>query len=288
MLLAFVAALLGVAFVEGHYARIADRMFRPPRKPVTAADAERARAAFPEVEEVSFRSSDGLLLRGYYVPSHNGAAIILGHGFENNRMQLLPEAVILERQGYGALMMDWRAHGASEGDVSTWGDREQDDVRAAVDFLASRSDVHAGAIGALGFSVGASAVAMAAAADPRIKAVVLEAVFTSFDEEMTRKMGSKGFLSLWPTWAVARLRGVHAERLRPVDSVPGIAPRPVLFVTGTADEDTPPEVVERVFARAAEPKQLLVVHTGHGGYAAAEPERYEKALVGFFDSTLLR
>lgn len=288
MLLPLVLAALGLALVELHYARMTDGLLRPPRRPVTPADLEHARAVLPSLEEVSFRSRDGLLLRAYYVPSRNGATVVMGHGLEQNGMALVPEAVILARHGYGSLLLDWRAHGASEGDVCTWGDREQDDVRAAVDYLAARPDASKDRIGALGFSVGANAVAEAAAADDRLKAVVLEAVYTSFDDELTHKMGARGLLSLAPARAVVRLRGIRPERIRPIDHVRAIAPRPILFVTGSREDNTLPEVVQRVFDSAGEPKQLLVLNAGHGGYAEAEPERYESALVGFLDAALLR
>ena len=48
-----------------------------------------------------------------------------------------------------------------------------DDVRAAVSFLAGRPEVRPGAIGVAGASLGASLGALAAAADPRVRALAL-------------------------------------------------------------------------------------------------------------------
>jgi dienelactone hydrolase len=47
------------------------------------------------------------------------------------------------------------------------------DVRAAVAYLTSRPDVHSGSIGVVGASLGASLAALAAAADPGVRALVL-------------------------------------------------------------------------------------------------------------------
>jgi hypothetical protein len=45
-----------------------------------------------EYEDVSLRTADGVVLRGWYIPSHNRAALVLLHGFGGNRSQLLPYA----------------------------------------------------------------------------------------------------------------------------------------------------------------------------------------------------
>jgi alpha-beta hydrolase superfamily lysophospholipase len=282
-------ALAALAAVEIHYVLGTARLFRPARLPVTDADKARVRAAFPDVEDVSFRSPDGLLLRGFYVPSKNGAVVVLGHGLAANRMRFFPDVEMLSRHGYGALFFDWRAHGESEGDVSTWSDREQGDLRAAIDFVSARPDVTGGRVAALGFSIGASTVAVEAAADPRVRAVILEAVWTSFEEEIYDKMNRRGPLSLWPALATVRHFGVDARNIRPIDHVAAIAPRPVLFVTGSLDDDTPVPVVRRVYDAAGSPKDLWVVEgADHGGYQRVDPAGCERVIVGFLDKALLR
>ena len=260
------------------------RLFRPLRVPITDGDRLAARDCLPDVEEISFRTKDGLVLRGFYAPSRNGAIVVMGHGLGENRMRFLPVAEILARHGYGSLFFDWRAHGDSEGHTSTWGDSEQRDFAAAVDFAGHRADVAPGRIAGLGFSIGASTVALEATADPRVRAVILEAVYTSLDDEMRDKMGKRRMLSLWPTQLAARYAGVDFGRVRPIDHVGQIGPRPILFIAGTADSDTSLAVVRRVYDAAAEPKQLwLVEGADHGGCRALAPANYERAVVGFLD-----
>src|SRR4051812_26295097 len=84
----------------------------PARQPVPGL------AALPDgskLEPVSFRATDGLLLRGWYVTPRNGAVIVVLHGWSSNRAGMVPEAEMLTRAGFGVLMFDWRAHGQSEG-----------------------------------------------------------------------------------------------------------------------------------------------------------------------------
>jgi alpha-beta hydrolase superfamily lysophospholipase len=279
--------VLAVAVVEGHYASGAASVFHPKRKAVTGDDKARAREALPGLEEVSFRTADGLLLRGFYAPSRNGASVVMGHGVGSNRMQLLDEAQILARHGYGSLMFDFRAHGESEGDLSTWGDREQGDFAAAVDFASARGDVTDRRIAALAFSMGGYALALEAAGDPRVRAVILEATYPEFDSEFRELMGRRGFVSLWPSLATARYYGIPVEGIRPIDHVAAIAPRPLLIVVGSNDPDAPLPQVRRLFDAAAEPKKLYIVKGAeHGGYARAAPEEYEHVLAGFLDAAL--
>ena len=63
------------------------------------------------------RTSDGVKLAGWYVPSRNGAAVIAFPG----RSGPLEHARMLARHGYGVLMLDMRGQGESEGDPNAFG-----------------------------------------------------------------------------------------------------------------------------------------------------------------------
>jgi len=93
--------------------------------------------------ELTFKSRDGLTLFGRFIPSRNHATILLIHplGSLNNNMLIYAE--FLANAGYGVFMIDLRAHGSSDGDTSTYGLREADDVAGAVDYLLTRLDVNA-------------------------------------------------------------------------------------------------------------------------------------------------
>jgi dipeptidyl aminopeptidase/acylaminoacyl peptidase len=127
-----------------------------------------------DYEDVSFTTADGVALSGWYIPSQNGAAVIMLHGDGANRAQMLPRAELLARHGYGVLLYDLRAHGKSAGDVRALGWLDADDVPAALVFLQSRDDVDPERIGILGFSLGGQIALRAAAAMDDIKAVVGE------------------------------------------------------------------------------------------------------------------
>ncbi len=279
-------------FVGASLARTAKRAAADVAPVKHAIPAEARADAFRRVSDlrdVSFRTSDGLTLRGWYSPGTRGAVVILVHGGEGDRTQLFPTAVVLARHGYGFLAYDSRASGESDGDMVTWGDRERRDVTAALDFVTTRPEIDPRRVGVLGFSIGASAVALVAARDARARAVILSPVWTSLHDEMGARAGRLGPLSVAVALAVLRRKGIDVDAIRPIDHVGEIAPRPVFFITGTGDADTPVSMVRRVFDAAGEPKSLWVVPGArHGKYLEAAPEEYERRIIAFLDGALPR
>src|SRR4051794_8832146 len=120
-------------------------------------------------ENVSFTTSDGLRLRGWYVPSRNGAAVIAFPGRKGSQKP----ARFLAAHGYGVLLFDRRGEGESEGDPNAWGWNGYRDVDAAVAFLRRRPDVR-GRIGGIGLSVGGEMMLEAASRSHGLDAVVSE------------------------------------------------------------------------------------------------------------------
>lgn len=258
-----------------------ERYFHYPRP-----RAERP-ADLAQAEDVELETADGLRLRGWYLASRNGAAVVLAHGLGQTRAALLPEARILAGAGYGVLLLDLRAHGESEGDSSTWGDRERHDVRAGLAFLRARPDVDAGRVGALGFSIGSAAAAEVAAEDARVAATVLLSPFNTLWLAAAYDYRRFGVLTqtaaLVPFW----WRGVALDEVRTIDALERLRTRPLLIVAGGQESGQP--LFDVLFARAGPDVQTWrIPHAGHGGFAAAEPEAYPRRLRAFFDAALLR
>ena len=102
-------------------------------------------------EDVTLKTSDGLELEGWYVPSTNGAAVIVFPG----RKRSQHHARMLVEHGYGVLLFDRRGEGASEGEgnMSGWGGER--DIFAAIDFLErGRTSTRTGSAGSASPSAG--------------------------------------------------------------------------------------------------------------------------------------
>jgi uncharacterized protein len=240
-------------------------------------------------ENVSFRTSDGLRLQGWYVPSRNGAAVISFPGRNGPQRQ----ARMLARHGYGVLLFDRRGEGRSEGQPNAWGWSGDRDVFAAIDWLRRRPDVDPRRIGGIGLSVGGEMMLEAAAKDRRLAAVVSEgAGARAFSDEMDHDVDP---LEHWlgvPTYAMRTAAvSIFANQTPPhkLKSLVGrIAPRPLMLIA--APNSANGEDLNRGFYRAAgEPKALWEIpESKHVGGIVARPAEYERRVVGFFDRALRR
>jgi len=246
-------------------------------------------------EDVSFKSSDGLALRGWFIPPRaesGNAVIIYVHGLGANREQHLPEAALLARSGYGALLFDLRHHGESEGNVSTMGHREVEDVRGAIAYLLTRVDVDPARIGVMGHSLGGGIAIRAAARVPEIRAVIAASAFSSLEENIADGVQALTGLPSFPFAPLVIFWGEREANLRladvrPIDDIAQISPRAVLLIHGARDGVVPVENAYRLFAAARAPKALhIIANAAHAGLMDANPGEYEKQVAGFWKQYL--
>ena len=142
-------------------------------------------------EDVSFTTSDGLRLEGWFVPSQNGATVIVVPGRSGPQKQ----ARMLVRNGYGVLLFDRRGEGVSDGDPNMYGWGGERDLHAAAAYLRSRPDVDPERIGAIGLSVGGEMLIHAAAHSDAFKAVVSEGASGQSVRDELANPGTGGRLS---------------------------------------------------------------------------------------------
>src|SRR3989475_4210493 len=131
-------------------------------------------ASFPGRPEVlEFEVPGGLGKReGWFFPGFRGApTIILCHGYESSRGELLTLVSALQDHQYNVFVFDFAAHGGNVG-ITTFGYREVEEVRAAIDVLAARNDVDPARFGVWGYNLGAYAGLREAENERRIRALV--------------------------------------------------------------------------------------------------------------------
>jgi uncharacterized protein len=251
------------------------------RAPVESVDLGRA------YQRVSFTTSDGLRLAGWYVPSRNRAAVIVSPG----RTGPVAHARLLARHGYGVLLFDRRGEGQSEGDFNVYGWGGDADLKAALDFLSRRADVDPGRIGGLGLSVGGEMMLETAAEDPRMRAVVSEgasvrSLAEHWDDPDVGAVRKPFTPLVAQTLAVTVLanQGPPPSLMSLVDDV---SPRSLLLIRGLDGQAA--EVLNRAFYDTARPPKALweVPGAGHTAALSAQPQQYERRVVGFFDRSLL-
>ncbi len=139
-------------------------------------------------------------------------------------------------------------------------------------------------VAVFGSSQGGASVLLAAAADPRIDAVIAENPFTSIhalimDNSMEPRL-PRPLLAAISYLTRLRLGALGAPD--PVEVVDRIAPRPLLLMHGDADRVIPLRHSQQLFERAGEPKQFWVAEGAH--HAAlfnAHPDEWAARVLGF-------
>jgi uncharacterized protein len=234
------------------------------------------------------------------------------------------QARMLEEMGYAALRFDFRCCGESEGERAQVRCFDQvADTKNALSFLATRPEIDAARIGVIGHSFGAAVAVYTAGIDSRVACVVSScgwgdgerkfrgqhptpeawARFTGLLEEGRKQKAETG-KSKW----ISRFDAVPIpEHLRknlspkaimeiPVetarsmynfradDVVADIAPRPILFLHTANDTITPTEQSIRMFEKAGQPAELiLVTGTSHFPLAEKDAPRTKAIIKGWLD-----
>lgn len=243
-------------------------------------------------EEVTFLSrADSITLRGWFLPVQSSErAIIMVHGSEGNRADtsvgMLNIAAGLVQHGYSILMFDLRGHGESDGNRMSAGYYERRDLLGAVDYIKEQGFED---IGVLGFSMGAATALMAAVECDDIDAIIADSSYADLKEMMEPEFSKrtkfpKFFLP--PLLVMVKIMyGVDFNAVRPIESVPEIAPRPVLFIHGELDDVVPVAHAYRLQQASLSPQsQLWVVPgAGHVRSYVTHPDEYINTITTFFD-----
>jgi dienelactone hydrolase len=235
-------------------------------------------------EDVAFTTSDGLTLKGWYIRSQNGAAVISFPGRAGSQSR----AKMLADHGYGVLLFDRRGEGESEGDPNILGWQGERDIHAAVAFLQQRPDVDPERIGGIGLSVGGEMMIEAAAESKALKAIVSEGGSgRSYRDDLANGSRLDQVIGMGVFTAAASL---FTSDLPPADLkglVPKIGARPVFFIYGEKGQPTEKPANEGFYDAAKGYKEIWEVPgSGHMKGIEAQPEEYERRVVGFFDRAL--
>jgi dipeptidyl aminopeptidase/acylaminoacyl peptidase len=242
-------------------------------------------------EEVSFASTEGIVLRGWFIPAEgaNAPAILYAPATAHDQRSGLSLVPAFHQAGYHVLLFSYRGHALSDGrrGAFTYGDAESRDVDAAVRFLSETKEI--GQIGVIGHSAGAVSAILSAARNPLVGAVIAVAPFTCVSDVWytSRPKLVPAFILDWALWVAENLRGFDREDVCPLKVVDQVAPRPLLIIHGTNDQRITQEQVQSLFAAAQAPKTLwLVEGASHSQVRTPVLEAMSGDLIVFLDEAL--
>ena len=242
------------------------------------------------VEEVTFKSEDGLTIAGWYVPPKNGATIILLHGYGGNRTGTLWYARQLIPAGYGVLMYDERASGESEGTVRSYGWEDPRDVWGAIRFIEARPDKGRGRIGIAGCSIGGQISLQGAAYHPEIEAAWADGASSVRAQDIPAFENPLVFLLAMGNysldWMYTLKLGIEAPAPM-IEIIDDIAPRPIMLVGGGQRRSLlgSEEVLQRRYLEyaGANAQMWIIPEATHCDGTKLRPEEYASKMIAFFD-----
>ncbi|MEM7111484.1 MAG: alpha/beta fold hydrolase [Chloroflexota bacterium] len=244
-----------------------------------------------EYQSVQLEAPDGVMLTGWYVPSQNGAAVLLLHGHGGNRLAVSYHAEALISKGYGVLLFDLRAHGNSGGRRFALGEAAVRDVTTAVTYLSKQPEINAAGIGIYGISVGATLAIAAATRTVAIRAIVADGASPTVYTDMfpPETLWDRIYrLPIQRYYMFLRQRFGRVPALPPLTkSLRRLAPRPLLLIsTGRGAEQ---RLGRHYYGMARAPKDAWELpEARHAAGWRKRPDAYAERLVTFFDAYLIQ
>ena len=219
-----------------------------------------------EYEDVTFATSDGVRLHGWFIPSPGAQRVLLFfHGNAGNISHRGESIAIFHRLGLNVFIFDYRGYGRSEGAPSEEG--LYADALAAWRYLTETRGVQPQDIVGFGRSLGA-AVAADLASRESPGALILESSFTSARDlaGAVLPLVSRLVVLRYDFDTVARMNSVRC---------------PVLVLHSPEDEMIPFRLGEKVYQAANPPKAFVRMRGDHNsGFLLSQPE-YERSLARF-------
>jgi len=247
---------------------------------------------YTDYENVSFPAGDdpNLTLRAWYFPpspEKNGATIVYVHGFQAERSWLLSQARFMIDEGYGALLLDLRNSGESDGDTTYFGEKEWHDVEGAVDYLSTRPEVNMSLLGIMGRSMGGGVVIRAQAELQVFKFVIAQSTFTSVPDLVSDVVPLSTGLPAFPfapmiVFFGKQQTGIDVNAVNSVNELQRFNNTPILIMHGTEDDWIPYSQGQALYESAKEPKQFYAIQGAkHFPVLDADPEGIKKVLLDF-------
>jgi pimeloyl-ACP methyl ester carboxylesterase len=284
LLMAVVAlAFFGLLAIGAIAGFLLNRIVKPQR-----TSSEISMQSFPGRPDAVQFTVPGLGNReGWFFPGLRGApTIVLCHGYGSSRGELLTLVSALQDHQYNTFVFDFAAHGGNAG-VTTFGYREADEVRAAIDTLAQRTDVDAANFGLWGYNLGAYAALREAENDRRVHAIVLDSVY-DLPEEMVKVgversgLGGFPFMVRSAEFSFGWLNYEYRRDPPLSNGLNALAGVPKLFIQAVDDPELA-AITGQMFLKAPEPRDQAII--AHGNFVSLNDDdkrTYENRVVSFF------
>lgn len=215
--------------------------------------------------------------------TNSKGTVVLFHGFGAQKASMLDKAEVLRQQGFNTLLVDFMGSGGSEGNQTTIGFLEAEQVKTCVDYLTKKGEKN---IFLFGTSMGSVAVMKAISDfDIKPKGIIIECPFGS----MYKTVRARFKIMNAPTFPMAGLlvfwgglqNGFWAFGHNPTEYAKKIT-CPTLLMYGAQDEKVSKAEIDEIFANLNGKKELKIYkNSGHENYLTKYKDEWTKDITQF-------
>jgi dipeptidyl aminopeptidase/acylaminoacyl peptidase len=250
-----------------------------------------------EFEKVEVKTSDGLTLRGWLIPGGSEKTVIVAHGYTSSKWDewyMKPVANILARNNFNVAVFDMRAHGESDGEETTLGYCEVDDIGVIINYLKKRG--LANRLGIIGYSMGGAVALMSLARYEELKAGVADSPYIDIRASGKRWINRVGaplryiLLASYPLIMrlTASRTGASPEKLVMYQYAQSIN-KPLLIIGGQQDDLVAIDEIKKFYDEVRKVNknvELWETSSKHVSAIQDYPREYEERIVSFFNRWL--
>lgn len=236
-------------------------------------------------DTIQLTTRKGLKLEAWYMEADSAVGtVILFHGLNSNKGNVLGEAFEFLSLGYNTMLVDIRAHGNSEGAVNTIGYKESEEVKLAYDYISKKGEKN---IVLWGMSLGAVMISKAIwqyGLQPQ--KVILEMPFNRLQDHIRARARISGFpgepFGFFVTFWTGLEQGYWGYGHCTAKYV-GAIKCPVLLQWGNADEYVLRNETEKIFRAISSATRKLEIYegAGHAPLLAADESHWQKSVAEF-------
>jgi uncharacterized protein len=239
---------------------------------------------FPAQNYESFKLKSNREIECWSIKTENAkGTIILFHGYSGDKSSMVDKSDIFINLGYNTLLVDFMGSGGSEGNQTTIGFLEAEQVKTTFDFIRYQGE---NKIYLYGTSMGAVAV-MKAISDYGLNptGIIIECPFGSMYKTVCARFKALKV----PTFPMAGLlvfwggvqNGFWAFEHNPTDYAKNIT-CPILLMYGENDQRVSRQEIDEIFVNLKGKKQLKTYpNTGHENYLLKNKEQWMKDIYVF-------
>ena len=246
-----------------------------------------------KIEDVEIKSEEGFKLKGHLIEPYkeNNKYIILVHGYSAHYSLHFPFVPLFTKKGFNVLLVEERAHGASEGKFATYGYKESKDLDLWIEYLEKRHTEPL-VLGLHGQSMGAATSLICGARNKKVKFIIEDCGYSSAKDQLryeySRKKIASFTLTYWFFCLKVRLRcKFNFNDANPLKEILK-SKTPIFFIHGANDVKVPYEMCLTMYEKRKNNKDklLIVPNAVHLTAYKEAKEKYSKEVYEFIDDVI--